>query len=182
MKLLNNLSKELSGSVLVIGFEDNSSLVKSLKENKKTTIVYTLNSNGNTVLKKQKKKKKLNGEKDINIKKLSKELKKQKQSFDYIICNFETILPFFRGFIKNSILTANKKVYLYNDISTYNVDEIVYRYKRFGCKVKKEKEKNTHLITIESEKKKLSKLKLFIYRIRDLFYDFFEFIGNILIG
>ena len=60
MNLLNNLSKELAGSVLVIGFEDNSSLVKSLKENKKTTIVYTLNSNGNTILKKQNKKKKLN--------------------------------------------------------------------------------------------------------------------------
>lgn len=182
MKLLNDLSKEISGSVLVIGYEENSTLVKTLKESKKTTIVYTLNSNGNTILKRQNKKKKLNGEKDINIKKLSKELKKQRQSFDYIICNFETILPFFRGFIKNSILTANKKIYLHDNVSTYNADEIIYRYQRYGCKIKKEEEKGMYLITINSEKIKLSKFKLFIYKIRDLFYDFFEFIGNVLIG
>ena len=57
MKLLNDLSKEISGSVLVIGYEENSTLVKTLKESKKTTIVYTLNSNGNTILKRQNKKK-----------------------------------------------------------------------------------------------------------------------------
>ena len=42
---------------------------------------------------------------------------------------------------------------VYNDISTYNVDEIVYRYKRYGCKIKKEEE--TFLKTLDKGEKRL---------------------------
>lgn len=182
MEILEALGNELSGNVLVIGYDDECKLVRTLKKSKRTEIVYTLNNNGNSILKRQNKKKKLNGYKDINIRKLNKELKKQKHEFDYVICNFEVILPFFRGFVKNSILISGKKLFIHNNIPTYNVDEIVYRYSRYGCKVKKEDEKKENLLTISTKNIKISKVKNFFYWFRDLFYDFFEFIANILIG
>ena len=85
MQELNEIGKSLRGSVLVIGFSDDSKLVKDLKNNKNLDIVYTLTSNVKGKKKKnKKKKKKLNGERNIDIKKLKKELKDTKDALEVL--------------------------------------------------------------------------------------------------
>lgn len=181
MQELNEIGKKLKGSVLVIGFGDDSKLVKDLKNNKNLNIVYTLTSNAKGKNKKtKKKKKKLNGERNIDIKKLKKEFKKQ--TFDYIICDFDIINPFFRSFIKNSILLAKEKVYLYVEGIDYDHEQIFYRYERYGAKVFKSGVKEEYLFEIKVNNVKVPFYKSFGYWFKDLGYDFIEFIGNVLIG
>ncbi len=181
MQELNEIGKNLKGSVLVIGFNDKSKLVKDLKNNKHLNIVYTLTNDIKGKNKKnKKKKKKLNGERNIDIKKLRKEFKKQ--TFDYIICEFDIITPFFRSFIKNSILVAKEKVYLYVEGMDYDHEQIFYRYERYGAKVFKTGVKEEYLFEIKVNNVKVPVSKSFRYWFKDLGYDFVEFIGNILIG
>lgn len=181
MQELNAIGRNLKGSVLVIGFDDDSKFVKDLKSNKNLNIVYTLTSNIKGKNKKtKKKKKKLNGERNIDIKKLKKEFRKQ--TFDYIICDFDTITPFFRSFIKNSILLAKEKVYLYVEGTDYDHDQIFYRYERYGAKVFKSGVKEEYLFEIKVNNVKVPFYKSFGYWFKDIGYDFVEFIGNILIG
>ncbi len=181
MQELNAIGRNLKGSVLVIGFDDDSKFVKDLKSNKNLNIVYTLTSNIKGKNKKtKKKKKKLNGERNIDIKKLKKEFRKQ--TFDYIICDFDTISPFFRSFIKNSILLAKEKVYLYIEGTDYDHDQIFYRYERYGAKVFKSGVKEEYLFEIKVNNVKVPFYKSFGYWFKDIGYDFVEFIGNILIG
>ncbi len=181
MQELNAIGRNLKGSVLVIGFDDDSKFVKDLKSNKNLNIVYTLTSNIKGKNKKtKKKKKKLNGERNIDIKKLKKEFRKQ--TFDYIICDFDTISPFFRSFIKNSILLAKEKVYLYIEGTDYDHDQIFYRYERYGAKVFKSGVKEEYLFEIKVNNVKVPFYKSFGYWFKDIGYDFVEFIGNVLIG
>lgn len=192
MEKLDKLYKTLEGSVLVIGFEDKGPIVRNLRDSKKITKLFTLNSNEASLLKKSRykkvsktgkkeiKEKKLEKKKVINIKKLKKEFKKE--TFDYILCDFETILPYFRSFVSNSILVSNKEVLVYvNDID-YNLEEIDKRYSRYGCKVNSSKSKNEYLYIIDTNDIKTPFYKRFIYWIRDISYDFFEFVANIIIG
>jgi|GEM_PF-3294977 len=181
MQELNEIGKKLKGSVLVIGFDDDSKIVKDLKNNKNLNIVYTLTNNTKGKNKKtKKKKKKLNGERNIDIKKLKKEFKKQ--TFDYIICAFDTVTPFFRSFIKNSILLAKEKIYLYVEGTDYDHEQIFYRYERYGAKVFKSGVKEEYLFEIKVNNVKVPFYKSFRYWFKDIGYDFVEFIGNILIG
>lgn len=180
MQELNGLPKKLKGSVLVIGFDDNGKLVNDLKNNNSINNVYTLNNNSKEKKKKNKRKKKFIGERNIDIKKLKKEFKKQ--SFDYIICDFDTITPFFRSFVKNSILLASEKVYLYVQGLDYEHEEIRYRYERYGSKVLKKGAHDEYLFEINVTKIKISFFKSFRYWLKDIRYDFVEFIANILIG
>lgn len=177
MKELNELGKKINGSVLTIGFDDDTLLIKRLKNNKNIKDLYTLVNLGNG---KRKKSKKLAGDKNINIKKLFKEL--EKRTFDYIICDFDTITPFFRSFIKNSILVANKEIFLFVQGLDYEHEQIVYRYKRYGAKIKKVEEKDNYLFKIEVNGIKVPFFKSFIYWFKDISYDFVEFIADILIG
>lgn len=192
MEKLDKLYKNLEGSILIIGFEDKGPIVRNLRDSKKITKLFTLNSNESSFLKRSRyknvsktakkdiDKKKLDKKKVINIKKLYKEL--NKENFDYILCDFETILPYFRSYVRNSILVSNKKVLIYVNNIDYNLDEINVRYSRYGCNVSNSKSKNEYLYEIDTKDIKVTFYKRFIYWIRDIFYDLFEFIANIIIG
>lgn len=180
MNELEKICEKLQKSVLIVGFNEESKLVKNIKKNKNIDTVYTLTNHLGEKYKKNKKKKKLNAEKNIDIKKLKKELKGQ--TFDYIVCDFNTVNPFFRSFVKNSILIANKKVYLYVDGLDYEHDQILYRYERYGSKTFKSGSKEEYLFEIDVTSARVPFYKTFLYWFKDVSYDFVEFIANILIG
>ena len=181
MEKLEKVLKKLKGSILIIGYDDNDKMVKELRENKDIIQLYTLNNKrSNSVFSKNSKKKRLNKSKTISIKKLKKELKKDK--FDYILCNFEVILPFFRSFVKNSILVADKNIFMYVSNDDYDYEEISKRYTRYGCEVVKTFVKTEALFEIKTENIKIPFIKKFLYWFRDVFYDIVEFVGNIMIG
>lgn len=178
MKELDELGKKLTGSVLTIGFEGNSKLVKELNKNKMIETVYTLTNDIKG--KNKKKRKKKHGDKTIDIKKLKKTFKNE--SFDYIICDFDTITPFFRSFVNNSILLANKNVYLYVEGMDYEHEQIMYRYERYGAKIVKVGTYDYYLFDISVKEAKITFLKSFMYWFKDFCYDFIETLANILIG
>ena len=185
MEKFDLLGKKLDGSVLIIGYDEESSFSRIFKNNKNITDVYLLNNTSETLFGKNSKRKKASNNinpkrKRISITKLAKELKKI--NIDYLVCKFDTIKPFFRSFIKNSILVGKKKVYLFLDNDDMDPKEIELRYKRFGLNVNVTNHKNEYLYEIEINNYKYPFIKGLLYNIRDLGYDLVEYIANILIG
>lgn len=178
MKQLEKIIPNLDNSVLSIGFDEESKFLKKIKENKKVKELYTIvGSSRNT---KKIKKKFLSGKKSIDVKKLSKTLKKK--TFDYTIVNFEVIKPFFRAFVKSSLKVSNKTIYLYIEDNDYDINEIIYRYNRYNNTVKKLEESSTIILEFDIKNKKNKTGKSILFKIRDLSYDFVEFVANIIIG
>lgn len=182
MEKLDKLGKKLKGEALIIGFPDGSSFVRTFQNNNAITKLYILNNTNTGLFGRNRRTKKLIGarQKRISITRLAKEFKKE--PFDFVITDFETIRPFFRSFIKNSVKVAKQTVYVYQDNDDYNPDEIRKRYARFGYKVEETKEKNRTLFEISTEGVKYPLIKGFLYHIRDIGYDLAEFIANVLIG
>jgi hypothetical protein len=60
---LEKICEKLQKSVLIVGFNEESKLVKNIKKNKNIDTVYTLTNHLGEKYKKNKKKKKLNAEK-----------------------------------------------------------------------------------------------------------------------
>ena len=89
--------------------------------------------------------------KKINIKKIKKQFKKK--SLDTIICNYETIKPFYRSFIPNSIYLNKGTLYIYGNKE--DLQKIKPKYQRYTSLIKIDK--NRRWIHYENKQSKYSK-------------------------
>ena len=167
--------KKLQGSVLGIGIQDEN-MLKAIDKNKKIVFCDLLLSKdiddndeeGSSTRFKQ-----------IKFKKLKKYYKKNK--IDTTIVNFESILPYYRSFIKNSVCITNKNIWIYSKEESEFLSIYIKRFERYNVEVKKENKQNEVLYILNLENKKNYKFKIFYY-IYDLLYDIANFISDLLIN
>ncbi len=173
---LNKIIKKFEGNILVIGFKKESKEIKELDKNKRIDYIHL----SNEVETDSKGRRKLFGNKSIKIKKMYKDLKKQK--FDYILVDFKVIKKYLDSFIYNSFKLTNNKIYFILDDEIYNYEELMYRYKRYNAITSSISYKDEYIVTIELKNMKMNISKRFIYRVRDIFYDMLELIASIIIS
>ena len=177
-KKLIEIAKKLEGRVLVIGFDNEKNLIKELERNKKLVVFSHLTEEDKG---KGKEKKTFFGNKQVKIKRLYKDL--GKENYDYIICDFNLVKKYLNKFIKNIFKLKAKEVYMVFDEEEYYIEELKHRFIRYKAKFDSIKKGTTHLITVNFEEAKLNLLKkILIFNIRDLFYDIYEFIANMIIA
>ena len=173
---LESVIKNLSGNVLVIGLDEK--LIEKLNHNNNINL-YSISSNKSTSTTKKSKKRITNNGKTINIKRLRKYI--NKKSTNYIICNMNEMMSYYKYFIKDSIFLNNNTIYIYanNDIDK---NFLIKRYKRYNVKLTVNEYKNGYIIKIDSSLAKNNFIKDKLYLLSDTFYNIAETIGNILIS
>ncbi len=173
-KDLKKIIKNFSSSVLYIGNDDEIS--KYLEKNENITSLDVLSNKKSTSKAKRKIFKK---NKTVNINKLRKRYKNK--SIDYIICDYNIILPYIRKFIKSSVFISKNKIYFYGDVDL----SIINKYKRYNCNINIINNKKNKIIEIDNINFKTNIFKNILYLIYDI-ADFFiylvELIGDILMG
>ena len=173
---LKNISKNISGKVLVIGLE-NKTVEQVLDKNENITELYTMKFNG-----KKKTKDKTRGRrgKTISIKKIRKIFKKKR--IDYIICNMEDINKFLRTFIRDSVYINKTKLYIYGDKNNLDSELIEKRYKRYNTNIIITEYNKELLIEIDNTNAYNNKIKDMFYNICDIGYNIVNAIGDLLIN
>ena len=173
---LENIIKKLEGNVLTIGLDDK--LLIFFDKNKKVDLYLINKKNKNSILTNNKKRMTNKG-KSINIKKLRKYI--NKNSVNYLICNMEEIMSYYKYFIRDSIFISNNIIYIY---AKNNIEKefIINKYKRYNVEISCTDYKDGYILTIDNKKGKNNKIKDIFYFIKDTLYNIAEFIGNILIS
>lgn len=173
---LKNISKDVTGKVLVIGLE-NKTVEQILDKNKNIVELYTMNFNGK---KKTKNKGKGKRAKTVSIKKIRKIFKKKR--IDYMICNIVDINRFLRTFIRDSIYINKTKLYIYGNKDNLDVELIEKRYKRYNTKIIITEYDKDLLIEIDNTNAYNNKIKDMFYNISDIGYNIINVIGDMLIN
>lgn len=173
---LEEIIKKTKGNVLIIGLDDK--LIDKFDKNNKVNL-YSIYSSKTSGLFSKSKNKQTNKGKSINIKKLRKYI--SKKSVDYLICNMETVMEYYKYIIKDTIYLNNNIIYIY---SSNNIDKdfIIQKYKRYNVEINFTDYKNGYIITINNNNGKNNYFKDKLYFIKDTLYNLAEAIGNILIG
>lgn len=177
MNKILNKAKEIKGSVITIGFDEQSLIIKELNKNKNINELIILTNDDKKP--KSKKKRSIFSGKQINIKKLYKELRRNR--YDYLICNFNTIIPFLRSFVKNSIKLSDR-VCLFSFETDYDLEQLKYRYARYNAKISTIKQDDRYLFCINNKDVKIGFINSLLYWFKDIAYDITELIANIMIG
>ena len=125
------------------------------------------------------KKKKLNGSKNINIKKLRKYI--NKKSVDTLFCNMNEMYDYYKHFIKDSIYVCRGTIYIYFG-SEIDAEFIKNKYKRYKTQIETTEYKNGYLLKIDASKARNNWFKDKLYLLHDSLYNLIEIIGNILVS
>lgn len=169
---LKKILKTFSGNVLGIGIDDD---IKNIIDKNESILNCDILSN--YIKTKEKGKRKLFGNKTININKIRKKYKKKR--IDYVICNYETIEPYMRKFVKNSVYINKNKLYFYGNV---DIDLIKTRYGRYKTKIEIKEYKNNYIVEIDNTNSKNNFIKDILYLIKDTISLIIDIIGNILMG
>lgn len=164
-KNLEKIVKKLDGNILMIGVKYDW-VIKSLLKNKdiiKCSLIET-NIEGKT------------GKSGKDKKILLKDIKKifGKKKIDYVICNLKEVKNELCHYIKNNIFINKQKTYLYGNVEDINLDELIYRYERYGSKVSLIINEDEFLLEIDNSNTQISKYKTIRFYSRDIFFDTFE--------
>jgi len=175
---LEEIIKNVEGNVLSVCLDDK--LMDGFKNNNKINL-YSIDSNKSTGLSinKNKKKRKTNKGKIINIKKLRKHI--NKKSVDYLFCNMNEMFNYYKYFIKDSIYLNSNKLYIYAD-KNIDKDLLIKNYKRYNVDIEYTEYKTGFILIIDNTKSKNNFIKDIVYFIKDTFYNIAEAIGNLLIS
>lgn len=168
--------KKINGSVLGIGLDDEK-MLDAIAKNENIIECFLLNKRSGKSEKKVKIFRK-GKEKTIHIKKIRKYFKKK--SVDNIVCNYEIVKKFMRGFVSNSVYLNNGKLYLYGKCD--NLDDLVNKYKRYTPSIEVIKEKDEFLLIIDNTNSKNGFFKDRKYRFIDFVNDFLDFLTELLIN
>ncbi|MGE5455596.1 MAG: hypothetical protein ACM3O4_00610 [Ignavibacteriales bacterium] len=172
---LVNITKKIKGSLVCFDVNNNN-IIEAIRNNKKINDYYEFTFGGRVAPKM----KSSISRKKYNIKKIRKYFKKK--SVNYFIGDIRNLKKYFNSFIKNSINLNNDTIYLYGKNSDYEIDELRYRYERYGIKVKVKTDEEHFLLEINVKDAKAKILKNCKYRIRDNIYNLGEYISQILIN
>ena len=173
---LEELIKKIEGNVLSVCLDDK--LIESFKNNNKINL-YLIDSNKGSGLFINKKKRKTNKGKLINIKKLRKHI--NKKSVDYMFCNMNEMYNYYKYFIKDSIYLNNNKLYIYAD-KNIDKDLLIKNYNRYNTNIEYMEYKTGYILVIDNKNSKTNFMKDILYFIKDTFYNMAELIGNLLIS
>ena len=174
-KELINISKKIKGRLVCFDV-NNTNVLDAIEKNKKIDGLYEF-SFSNKISKKMKYKLK---RKRYNIKKIKKYFKKK--SIDYFMGDITNLKKYFNTFIKNSINLNNNTIYLYGKNSDYDLNELIYRYKRYGIKVTVKNNEEYFVLEIIVLDIKTKFLKNCQYQVRDNMYNIGEYISQVLIN
>lgn len=164
---LNNVIKNLDGSLIGIGIEEEKT-INLIDKNKKITICNLLDCFNPDSYESGKLKK-------IRVRKLRKKFKKNRTN--YMICNIEKIDKFKEKFVYDSIYICNKDIYLY-DQNNVNLESVIRRYSRFS-KIEKIKCSDGTILKI-NKTKEITKINEFFDNIKNTCLNIFDIISNLL--
>lgn len=175
MKKIKEILKQVEGDVLAIGLTPEEE--EFLSKNKKITDMATLHNKNNLLFDRVKMKQK-SKDKNISIRKLRKNFKKNRV-YD-TICNIDDVQSYFKYIIKDTVYFTKHKIYLYwNNDET--IEELLQkRYHRYKVNIMKERKEEKTFFTIEVLDKKKNKWKDFFFFIGDTFYNGIELLRNFL--
>ena len=176
MRKLNTIIKGLKGTLLGIGLDEK--LLEIIEKNNDINNCFIMEDRSRL----SKKFDFFGGGKDkkINIKKIRKIFKKK--TLDNIICNYETIKPYFRRFVSNSIYINKGKLYIYGNLTNDDIEKIQTRYSRYKSKITIQKEKDYAIIIIDNADIKTGFFKDKLYIFLDFFTDFIDILTTLLVG
>lgn len=166
---------KISGNVLCIGLPSNLNIY--LDKNEKIITCDILTNERKNIKSIKESIKHPFKSKSVNINKLRKKYKKKK--IDYIICDYDTVKPYLKTFIKNSIYINKNKLYFYGNV---DFELIKKRYSRYKTKIDFKKYSDGYIVEIDNSNAKNNKLKEFFYYIIDTTLNLVEIIGDILMG
>ena len=174
-KFIISQIKEMEGNLLGIGI-NNEKIKKAINKNNKINIC--------NLLKKKKKgfgKHKLASNKHgrkVNIKKIKKVFRKKR--VDNVICNLETVKPYLKTFVRDSVYINKGKLYIYGSFEDLN--ELTIKYQRYTKDIKIEKEGKVSILIVNNQNTKNNKLKDIGYWWADTFTAFVDFLTLILVN
>ena len=148
--ILNEI-KGMEGTLLGIGLY-NEKFKTAINKNKEITICNLLEEPQKGFCKKNFKVS--DSTKTINIKKLRKFFHKKK--IDNIICNFKTIKPFLKAFIKNSVYINRHTLYIYGDKK--EIKKLICKYKRYTEQIKIEEYNSKAVLVVDNTKTKIKEI------------------------
>ena len=166
--------RQMYGSLIAFGLTDEK-LKHEIEKNDAINTCYLLDSTSNF---NKKKLKIFNRGKTINIKKIKKVFKKKR--IDNIIANYQTIKPFLKTFVRDSVYINKNKLYIYGTKEDY--EDIIQRYKRYTDKIEIKKEKDYFVIIIDNTNTSNKKIKDIIYWWKDTFTSIADFLTVILVN
>lgn len=173
---LESIIKNCKGNILTVCLDQK--LMEAFNSNNNISLL-SIQSNNNLGGNIKTKKKKLNGSKNINIKKLRKYIKKK--SVDIMFCNMNEMYEYYKHFIKDSIYLCNNTIYLYFD-NNIDIEFIKKKYNRYKVIIEETKYKNGYLLKIDVSNAKNSWIKDKLYLLSDTMYNLIEIISNILVS
>ena len=173
LKIINNLG----GNVFTLGLIDKE-LISAIQNNKNITYYLMLNINQTVQYEKSTKYKPT---KKIKIKKIRKTNKKKK--IDYTVCEISDIKYHFRTFINDTIYFNKKKIFYYGNISEYDLDDLIKKYRRYMVEVNLTKyPSGEFILEIDTTYAKTNKIKGLFYRIVDFITMIIDFFADFLLS
>ncbi len=166
---LKKIIKTLKGNVIAIGINDELSGL--IFDNKNVIKFYSLDNS-------KEKNNSKGRSKIVNIRKLRKKFKKNKN--DYLIANINELEKYLKYFIRDSIYITNKKVYLYGKLNSEKLSSLCSKYERYNLNIKLNKYKSYFILEINS-KVKSNFFKDKFYFLIDSIDEIIDLITNILI-
>ena len=175
MERLINEIKNMSGITLGIGIE-NENIKNAIQKNDSIKTCYLLEENSSKLNKK--KMRIFSYRKTINIKKIKKVFKKKR--IDNLICNYKTIKPFLKTFIRDSVYINKGKLYIYGIKEDYN--ELIKRYNRYTDNIKVEEKNDKILIIVDNTNTQNKKINDIKYWWSDTFSNIADILTSILVN
>lgn len=173
-KLLYETARKLEGTVLAIGVSDEK-LLSILESNEKIVNCQLLNE----ISKKEKSEGKIK-RKRFSLRRLRKKFHKKK--VDYILCNIETIEPYLKNFVKDSVYINRGKIYFYGTLRKESSNRFLKRYQKYHAKIEECGSNKSCFTIVSNEKSKSSWWKDISFAFLDACYWFYEMIGDLLIN
>ena len=173
MENLIEYIKKMDGSTVGIGI-DNEKIKNAIQNNDNIKTCYLLEEGPSFS---KKKFKIFEKSKTVNIKKIKKVFKKKR--IENLICNYKTIKPFLKTFVRDSVFINKGKLYIYME---EDYEEIISKYKRYTNDIKIEKNKKQTLLIINNQNTVNKKTKDIKYWWKDTLNNIADVLTNILVN
>lgn len=174
MENLIKYIKKMEGTTLGIGI-NNEKVKDEIQNNTKIETCYLLEESSSFSKKKMKIFEK---SKTVNIKKIRKVFKKKR--IENLICNYKTVKPFLKTFVRDSVYINKGKLYIYGKKEDYN--ELITKYKRYTDDIKIEQIKDTFLIIVNNQNTTNKKGKDIKYWWQDTLNNIADILTSILVN